>query len=118
MPTTNNPTPPPAQTNEPIYEDVAGENVFTATKLIVTPREDGKVSLAFYASGHKWADITKVCTVEQAVAILKPIGGFTPEHFAGIKTYEPIAAEITWVESDKKNSAGKPYKNIVSITAE
>lgn len=109
---------PALLTDEPVYEDVAGVNVVHATKLVVTPREDGKVSLGFFASGHKYADITKVCTVEQAVQSLKAVGGFTPEHFKAIATYEPISAEIEWVESDKKNSAGKPYKNIVSITAE
>lgn len=105
---------------EPTYEDVGGErgeNTLHATKLVVTPREDGKVSLGFFAAGHKYADITKVCTVEQAVQTLSPVGAFAPEHFRALSTYEPITAEITWVESDKKNSAGKPYKNIVSITA-
>jgi hypothetical protein len=99
---------------EPVQEE---GNVITASKLVVTPRPDGKVSLAFFAEGHKWADITKVCSVEQAVAFLTPIGGFTAEHLKAVATYEPILAHITWVESDKKNAAGNPYKDIVSITA-
>ena len=103
---------------EPVYEDIQGqENVLVATKLVVTPRPDGKVSLAFFADGHKWADITKVCSVSDAVKTLAPLGGFTAAHLAVTTTYEPILANITWVESEKKNSAGNPYKNIVSITA-
>lgn len=103
---------------EPVYEPLQGqENVVVATKLVVTPRPDGKVSLAFFSEGHKWADITKVCSVADAVKTLAPIGGFTAEHLQALTTYEPISAQITWVESEKKNSAGNPYKNIVSITA-
>jgi len=103
---------------EPVYEPLQGqENVIDATKLVVTPRPDGKVSLAFFSEGHKWADITKVCSVADAVKTLAPIGGFAAEHLQALTTYEPISAHITWVESEKKNSAGNPYKNIVSITA-
>lgn len=104
---------------EPVYEPLQGqENVLVATKLVVTPRPDGKVELAFFSDGHKWADIKKVCSVADAVKTLAPIGGFTAEHLKALTTYEPITAHITWVESEKKNAAGNPYKNIVSITAE
>lgn len=110
------PAPAPATSNEPVLVPLE-ENVINATKLVVTPRPDGKVSLAFFAEGHKWADITKVCSIEQAIATLAPIGGFTAEHLQAVATYEPISAHISWVESEKLNAAGNPYKNIVAITA-
>jgi len=108
--------PAPAISNEPVLVPLE-ENIINATKLVVTPRPDGKVSLAFFAEGHKWADITKVCSIEQAIATLAPIGGFTAEHLQSVSTYEPISARISWVESEKLNAAGNPYKNIASITA-
>ena len=109
-------SPAPVPSNEPVLVPLE-ENVINAVKLVVTPRPEGKVSLAFFSEGHKWADITKVCSIEQAIATLAPIGGFTAQHLQAVATYEPISARISWVESEKLNSAGNPYKNIVSITA-
>ena len=91
--------------------------IFHVTKLEVTPRADGKVTLGFFEPGHKWADITKVCTVDVAISTLAPLGDFTEEHLRVPAVFDDIFAEIRWIDSENLNSKGKPYKNIVEIKA-
>lgn len=91
--------------------------VYHVTKLEVTPRADGKVTLGFFEAGHKWADITKVCTVDVAISTLAPLGDFTEEHLRVAAVFDDILATIRWIDSENLNSKGKPYKNIVEIIA-
>ena len=96
---------------------VTDGGTISVVKIVSTPRADGKISLGFFGEGRKYPDITKVCTVEQAVMTLSTIGSFTPDHFKAVAEYDGISAEVVWVASEKLNSRGVPYKNIVEVKA-
>lgn len=85
-------------------------------KFNVEPRQDGKVNLNFFGANHKYADIRSVKTPAEAAAMLQPTGAWTPEHFSKLSEYT-IDMLIDWRNSDKMNSRGQPYKNIVAIRA-
>lgn len=107
---------PPQVSGSMISPPAGTGGVIHAVKLVTTPREDGKVSLDFFETNHKFADLKKVCSIENAIQTLSPIGSFTPQHFGSVQTYV-ISADVRWIESENRNSKGNPYKNIVDIVA-
>lgn len=102
------PVPPPV--NPP--PDV---NTFVAVKMTVEPRADGKSKISLFADGHQWADINLIFTPEQAVGTLGHLAPWTQEHFMTATTYD-VKYLVAWKNSTKLNSAGNPYKNLVSVT--
>ena len=105
--------------NEPVYENVAAEGTgtFHAVKMTVTPREGGKTKLDFFEVNHKFPDISAVMAPENLVDLMKLTGEWTVDHFMKATAFE-VKYMIQWRNSDKLNSKGNPYKNIVGITAE
>lgn len=99
---------------EPVYEDVApiSGGVINASNIIVAPRTDGKTAVEFYAPGRKFPEIKAVMMPEQLAALFG--GGWTPAHFKVAGNYA-VQVRVTWRPSEKLNSAGNPYKNIVKI---
>lgn len=102
------PVPPPV--NPP--PDV---NTFVAVKMTVEPRTDGKSKISLFADGHQWADINLIFSPEQAVGTLGHLAPWTQEHFMTATTYD-VKYLVAWKNSTKLNSAGNPYKNLVSVT--
>lgn len=93
-----------------------GGGIIIANKINIVPRADGRVSIEFYGAGHKYYDLMRICTPEQAVELLRPVGGFTVEHMGKAQVYDKgVNLEIKWLPSERLNSAGNPYKNIFSI---
>ena len=90
--------------------------IIHANKMTTKPRPDGKVDISFFEGSHQFADITKTCTVEAAILFLAPLGTFTPAHLSVAAEYKPVFIDVRYVLSEKMNSKGNPYKNIVDIT--
>lgn len=88
-----------------------------AVRMDVMPKPDGKVTLEWYMDGHKFADIYTTRTLDNAVNLLLPTGAWTADHLKEAQTYS-VRHVITWRDSEKLNSKGNPYKDLVSITAE
>ena len=90
-------------------------NTFVAVKMTVEPRADGKSKISLFADGHQWADINLIFSPEQAVGTLGHLAPWTQEHFMTATTYD-VKYLVAWKNSTKLNSAGNPYKNLVSVT--
>ena len=107
---------------EPHYEPVPEkeEMVLHAVKMEVKPRavEEGaeqRVDLQFFGENHKYADLYfPNRTIDDCIKLLKDVGAYKTEHLNKAKTYT-VNYRIGWVESEKLNSKGKPYKNIVWV---
>jgi hypothetical protein len=110
----------PAPGSEPHNEPVAEEMVLHAVKMDVKPRAvdagaEQRVDLQFFGENHKYADLYfPNRTIDDCIKLLKEVGDFKPEHLANTQTYS-VNYRIGWVESEKLNSKGKPYKNIVWV---
>lgn len=85
-------------------------------RMETTPRADGKIDAKFFQADHKYPDLTAAKTPDSLVAMLAQTGQWTPAHFAAAAQF-PVKFVVEWVNSDKLNKNGKPYKNIVSIKA-
>lgn len=90
-------------------------NIIHAVKMKVTPVEDDKVRLEWFAPGHNYADISKVCFEDKALDLLAKTGPWDYSHLAKVNTYQ-VAHTIAWVQG-KPNSKGGYYKDIVSVSA-
>ena len=91
------------------------EKEIVADKMVIKPRADGKTLIEFWGANRKFADVSQVWTFENAVKNLQSLGAFTLQHVQTLSEY-PISANIYFVFSDKKNTAGNPYKNVTGIT--
>ena len=112
----NGAKPAPAQTAAPAPATQAG-NVLSITKIKVTPEvKDGKsrIMVELYADGHQWADIKAF--FNDANAAKTAFGMVTGADFsvAGEYTFNPPFA-ADYRNSDKLNSKGNPYKNLVQV---
>lgn len=119
-----NPAPIAAQVSAPIAPAApapatqATPQIFTMQieRMETTPRSDGKVDAKFFQAGHQYPDLTAAKAPDALVAMLAQTGQWTAAHFAAATQY-PVKWIIEWVNSDKLNKNGKPYKNIVAIKA-
>lgn len=93
---------------------IPGAKTVIATKMTVMPKPDGKVTLEWFADGHKYADIYTTRAVDSALTLLASTGAWTKEHLTAAQTFQ-VHHLITWRDSDKLNSKGNPYKDLVSI---
>lgn len=117
----NAPTPagaPAAPANGNGNGNGAGMNGYIhAVKLEVVPSADGKVALKWYGAGHQYPDITSTRPADKVLELLRATGDWTEDHIKMVGTYQ-VRHKIAWRESEKMNSKGKPYRDIVSIIPE
>ena len=99
-------------TNRPVPAE--GVNAFHCTRLVVS-QYNGKAKLDFYSAGRKYAELTSYVAPEQAGAWFQPFG-LTSDDFFGSGEHT-VSLKVLWKNSDKLNSKGNPYKNVVSIEA-
>jgi len=85
-----------------------------AVKLEITPKADGKAELKFYGAGHQYPDITSTRSLDKLLELLAPTGGWTGEHLAQAGSYN-VQIAVDWKASDKLNSKGKPYKDVLAL---
>jgi hypothetical protein len=92
-----------------------GSGLIRAVKLEIVPEMDDKVTLKFYETGHQYPDITTKRVTERALELLQSTGdGWRIEDLQRASTRN-IRYGIRYRESDKRNSRGNPYKDIVDI---
>ena len=105
----------PAAAQPPVAPPAGSGAVFKAEKMVITPRADGKVDIEFFAANHQYHDLKTTKTVDAAIAMLAPIAPFTAANFSTAATY-PVSINVRYVNSEKLNKAGNPYKDLVDIT--
>ena len=109
--------PAPAPAPAPGAAPVAKGGTFQAVKMEVTPKPDGKAELKFYAAGHRYPDLTSTQSIDRLLQYLAHTGdAWTVQHLSVANTFD-ISYAVTFEFSEKLNSAGKPYKNLVDIEA-
>lgn len=106
----------PAPVGTPAQANVSNGYIH-AVKLEIVPSADGKVALKWYTAGHQYPDITSTRPADKAVELLRATGDWTTDHVKAVGTYQ-VRHKIAWRESEKLNSKGKPYRDIVSIIPE
>lgn len=100
----------------PVMQPTAKQReTFTCEHMEIAPRPDGKADVKFFTAGHKWPDATGVWSPEMAVRMLSGTGGWTQAHFTQPGNYQMAGTVVEWEASDKLNSKGNPYKNIVRV---
>lgn len=109
------PAPAPAP-SQPVQANAADNGVIQVAKVVVTPRTDGKTKVEFFGAGRKYADLSSVMTPDSLANLFGAIGEWTPEHFM-VATEYPVSFNAYWRNSDKVNSAGNPYRNVVRLEA-
>lgn len=89
---------------------------FQLDRLEYAPRTDGKVNANYFAPGMQWPTIYSARTKDQLSAMVNQMWGLstTPEAFDKAGKLD-VHGTVFWKNSDKKNSRGNPYKNIVRI---
>lgn len=105
----------PAPSNGQDYS--SKQSTIHAVKMEVTPSADGKVTMKWFTAGHQYPDITTTRTEERAIELLCTTGKWEASHLQRAQTFQ-VKHKIIWRESEKKNSSGKPYKDIISLLPE
>lgn len=112
QPTTARNPPAGSQTSETF---APGSGIIRAVKLDIVSEADDKVNLKFYETGHQYPDISTKRVTERALELLQSSGdGWTIQDLYRTSTRN-IRYEIRYRESEKLNSRGNPYKDIVDI---
>lgn len=93
---------------------VKAVQTLTAVKMSVAPEAGGKVKVAFYEAGHQYPDIYSTRPVAYWIALLAPTGAWAPEHFSAVAEFG-VAVVVSYTLSDKLNSKGNAYKDIVGV---
>ena len=108
--------PPPVTTPASAPATTSNGGIMDIVKIDCTPVANGKSKLLFYAAGHQYADLTALMTPDQLAVLMQPTGAWTHGHFAVAAVYN-VNCKVEWKASDKMNSKGNPYKNIVRVMA-
>lgn len=113
------PAPTPAKTQAPAaaQEQTAGAALqyMTINKITTTPKAGGKVVVEFFQAGHKFADLKiQNWTIESVSKMFAPLG-WQSEHFSVAAEYDGLDLKVGWKNSTTLNSAGNPYKDVVSV---
>jgi hypothetical protein len=92
-----------------------GVNTMAIKKMTVAPQADGKVKIGLYADGHKFPDLYMSLGLD---ATLKTLAGtgleWTAEHLSAVAEFN-VDFLADWRNSDKLNTKGNPYKNVVAL---
>lgn len=106
---------PPLATAPPSDGENDGE--FDLEKIQIVPRPDGRVTMNYMAAGLRWPVVYSVRSKEQAATIINsvwPNMNLSEKDFAQAKDFL-LSGKVFWKNSDKMNTQGNPYKNIVRI---
>lgn len=86
--------------------------LLNVVKVEIKPRGDGTTQVDLFGAGRKFADLHLYGDPE---ALADRFGaGWQPEHFETPASYN-VALKVNWVESEKLNSKGNPYKDVTDI---
>ena len=108
------PPPPAMAAPAPLpSQPPAGGGTYDINKITVISRDDGKMQADLFSQNLKYKVLSVIGNAEKLAEVFG-VKGFTAAHFAGPATY-PVQMKVTWKASDKLNSVGQPYKNVVSV---
>jgi hypothetical protein len=90
-------------------------NTMLIKKVKVEPQADGKVKVELFAEGHKYADLKMTMGLDATLKALDGTGyEWTPDYLSKVQEFD-MSFYADWRNSEKLNSAGKPYKNVVAF---
>lgn len=90
-------------------------NTMEIKRVKVEPQPDGKIKVSLFADGHKWPDLYMTQKLDATLKALAQTGyEWTPEFLSKVSEYD-MSFYADWRNSDKLNSKGNPYKNIVAF---
>ena len=114
---------PKAQTTQPTPAPQSaavvdtGINTLEVVKVAITPKPDNKVELKLFGQGHKYPDLYHNGTVQQVLAALSTTGlEWNESHLKSASEFDAHFF-ADWRNSEKLNTNGKPYKNVVGYRA-
>lgn len=90
-----------------------GINTLEVAKVEITPKPDNKVELKLFASGHRYPDLFHNGTIQQVLTALSTTGFEWNAAMLEKSNVFDLHFFADWRNSEKLNSNGKPYKNIV-----
>lgn len=99
---------------------VGGTDTINIVRIDVGVDAKKLPTLEFFSAGHQYPDLafkvgdTKEKRIAAFIALLKDTGDWEESHFSIGSSYE-CDLVATWKPSEKLNSKGNPYKNIVSV---
>jgi hypothetical protein len=113
--------PPPVHTAQVTDEaQPKPEQFMRIGRMEVIPKPDGRVDLKFYDPnpGMKYAVLSvNNWTVESALKLLEPTGAWEADHLAKANQFT-VNYKAFYVLSEKTNTKGLPYKNVVRLEVE
>lgn len=91
-------------------------NTMEIAKVKVEPQADGKIKIGLFAKGHQYADLfINAANYEAALKLLANTGyEWDAEYLNKVAEYD-MHFFADWRNSDKLNSKGNPYKNVVAL---
>lgn len=107
------PAPPTPQTPQPGPKPV---QVLQCIKIKIVPRTDGKSEIHFFGQGAQYPNLKLIREIPELVEFMSPMGqgAWLDQHMRAPGEYQ-YPCKVQWCESDKLNSKGNPYKNVVGI---
>lgn len=107
-------TPAPTGPAQPANVDTS-VNTMEIKKVKVEPQPDGKIKVAMFAEGHKYADLYMTQNLDRTLEALNGTGyEWTAEYLSKTAEYD-MAFFADWRNSEKLNSKGNPYKNVIAL---
>jgi len=88
-------------------------NTLEVVRVIVTPKPDDKVELQLFGRGHQYADLYHNGTIAQVMTALTGTGLVWEREMLQKANEFHVNFFADWRNSEKLNTKGKPYKNIV-----
>jgi hypothetical protein len=113
------PTPAPAASAPDPKSGKPGDSfMIEVASLEWTPKPDGKVEVKIFGPGRKYPDLYWNTTVKQAIVGLQAADvHLTEEDLRFAKTMS-VNMYAHYVLSEKLSASGKPYKNLVQLSAD
>jgi hypothetical protein len=90
---------------------------FVAARMEVQPKADGKVVVQFYDDNpnHKFPELKATWSMERAKNLLGPTKDRWDETTLKQAGIYNVSYRVWWKNSDKLNTAGNPFKDVVKV---
>ena len=113
----------PASSPAPAPQSVVGAlpiidtsiNTMEIVKVSVAPQQDGKIKIGLFWQGHKYADLFMTMGLDATLKALANTGFEWTAEFLSKPAEFDMHFYADWRNSEKLNSKGNPYKNIVAL---
>jgi len=107
--------PPPAGEHETKTVTDSTINTMLIKRVSVAPQTDGKIKVGMFADGHKYPDLYMTMGLDAALKALSGTGHVWDAEYLSKPAEFDMSFYADWRNSDKLNSKGNPYKNIVNL---